>query len=163
MDAQSTTIGEATYEVRMLDPLIASRLFIKLAKVMAPGLGAVGGAAMSDPGGLAKMLEAEGGEEDDPVFFEGDPKAFERGLVGIIDRISPDELEEIIRHMAGVTCVVMANGTKPELAAITVSNQFRGKLWEMYQWLAFALKVNFFPSSSFKMSQVMGLVSKAAV
>lgn len=146
LDGESKTIDGETYKILMLDPLVASDLLVDIAKVFGPALGVVG----------ASLLKAENSKEAldqllDGVKSEGNDAeaateeligdSLEKALIGLIDRVEKSKLREIINIMTDVTSVQKGNDW-PKLASI-FSVHFRGKIKAMYQWLAFAIRVQY--------------------
>lgn len=137
-DFQTTEIDGTTYKVYMLDPLAASDLLADIGHVLAPALGALGGALASEKGdGLKKLLD--GLEEGEETHLDS---AIERAVIGFFDRFSKPKQRELIATLAKVTSVVMPDGKEPQLDSIFTVH-FRGRLRAMYLWIGFAIKVQF--------------------
>ncbi len=136
--AQTTTqtkeINGTSYRVGMLDPLTANDILVDLGKALAPTLASLG----------VEVLSAENSEEVIKKLLDGGFDAgdgFEDAILKTIDRIEKATLREIISHLATVTEI--KNGDKwPQLETVFTVH-FRGKIGEMYKWMAFALKVQF--------------------
>lgn len=143
VDAQTKTIGPDTYSVHMLDPLVASDLFLDLVELFGPALGAVGSSilkAENSKEALKQLMDGTGDSGD--LIGEN----LERALTGMIDRISKAKQREIIDLMTEVTSVKKAgeNGEEnwPKLRSIFPIH-FRGRPKAMYQWLLFSVRVQF--------------------
>ncbi len=140
-DAKSRTIDGHTYKVMMLDPLVASDVLIDIGKVLAPALGAIGGFALGDKDAVAKLLDGEDGAEGEKESESRLSPAFERAVIGLVDRLDKAKLREIVDLLAKVSFLVGSEGEAQLRTVFPV--HFRGRLKTMYRWLAFALEVQF--------------------
>jgi hypothetical protein len=138
MDGKAREIEGHTYRVRMLDPMVASDLLVDIGKVIAPALGAIGGFALGEKDGVSKLLEGDGNGSGETVVGS----AFERGVVGFVDRLEKQKLREIVETMARATALVVGPQEEPELWPL-FNAHFGGRLVAMYKWLAFALEVQY--------------------
>jgi hypothetical protein len=120
-DGQSTVIDGQTYTVYPLDPLTANDILIDLGHVIGPSLGAL--ASASDQGEPGSQLINE-------------------AIGGLFKRIEKEKMREIIDRLSKVTEVATDGGKVPQLSTIFVLH-FKGRIGALYQWLWFALKVQF--------------------
>lgn len=138
LDGQTKTIGAHTYKVLPLDPMIASDMAWDVANTLSPLLAAVGGKLATEKGdSLGKLLD--GVEEDGSG--EDFSAAFERAVLGFFTKFSKQKQREFIQVLSTVS--YLCEGDKaPRLDSIYAVH-FRGKVLAQYQWLAFALRVQF--------------------
>ncbi len=121
IDTKSTIIDGVTYKVAPLDPFVANDILIDIGHVLGPSIGA-----------LAAI------DEGAP-----DPAALNEAIGGLFQRLEKDTMRSLIGTLAEVTEVCVGGGRDaPQLNNI-MTLHFRGKLGTMYQWLWFALKVQF--------------------
>lgn len=125
MDCQETVIDGVTYSVYMLPPKAAMDMLVDIGKVVGPSLGTILDAA-SEKGGITHLLDMSVNSE---FFSKAAGQLFERMDKAVL-RSTIDQLVQ----------VSMADGVK--LDSI-FEIHFRGKLGSMFQWLTFALKVQF--------------------
>lgn len=123
-DSKTKQIGKYKFEVFKLDPLIAVDVQLDIMQAVAPALGGTVNLVQSK--GLDSVLNADvGGFEVGSVV-----SAFFGGL-------SKEKLRELINTMASVT---HCDGTPlPKVLPVV----FRGDLPLLYEWLWFALEVNY--------------------
>jgi hypothetical protein len=159
LDAETKEIDGHTYKVMMLDPLVATDLLADIGQILAPTLGAIGGVLAKEKGDtLNKMFD--GFEADDDTNIDA---AIEKAVVGFFQRFDKAKQRELIQTLAKVTVVVMPDGKEPRLQD-TFQIHFRGRLKALYQWLAFALKVqfqDFFSGTDIGISRVVQKVAQA--
>lgn len=141
------SIGDDTYRVLMLDPMTSGDLLVDLVSLLGPSLSIVGSGILKAKNSkeVIKQLMDGLAKPDD-----GDSKAaigdligdnLERAIAGLIDRMEKPKLREIINLMKGVTSV--KKGDKwPELESIFDAH-FRGRVFEMYKWVAMAVRVQY--------------------
>ena len=142
VDAQKCIDGH-TYVVRMLDPLTANDLLVDVSKVIGPALGAVGSSLLGSGDSKKALGELLDGLKEGETPADGSAlgDGVERAIVGLVDRLEKHKLREVIGILANVTAVEMSKGS-PELSSI-FDVHFRGRIKAMYQWLAFALRVQY--------------------
>lgn len=112
------TIGAHTYEVMPLASESAIRVMLKLGSIVSPALRSV-----------AHLADAA--------------KAVGVALAVGFDALDADSLVYVSREFAKVTHVIDGD-TKRPLAPI-FDEHFRGKFWDMPQWVRFAAEVTFGP------------------
>lgn len=124
LDSQSDTIGDHTFEVFKLPPLDAQDILIEILHALAPAAGKV--VNVLEDGGLQNLMEAK-------------IESLEAGeaIVRLSQGITKERMRELVKVMATVT---RCDGKKLNA---TMEVVFRGDLPLMYQWLWFALKVQF--------------------
>ena len=126
MTGHKQTIEGHEYTVYMLSPLVSHELLTDVAKMVGPSLGpaidVVMGAVQNQS--LANLMEQE-----------IDPALFSRALSSLFDRLDKKTMRTLIDAMAGVTHI----DGKP--VADVFDFHFKGQLGAMYQWLAFAMRV----------------------
>jgi len=132
----SDGIGGNRYIVSMLDPLTAADLLADIGYMVAPVAGSIGGAFATKPISLKSLFNGEASD------IEGLDKMFETAVIGFFNRFTKAKQREIIAILASVTRVVLSDGKEPQLSNILTAH-FRGKIKSMYQWIAFAMKVQF--------------------
>ena len=124
LESQTKKIGKHQFEVFKLDPLDAQDVLIDIGQVLAPALGKA-----------ANAVEAIGGVE--MLDLDVDDPRISSGIAALAQGITKAKMRELIDTMASVT---LCDGKKlPSVMAAV----FRGDLPLMYQWLWFALVVNF--------------------
>ena len=128
-DAQAKEIDGFTYDVSPLDPLVANDIWLDLVHVAGPTIGGLVGAFSK--GGIDSALD------NDP-----DPETLSNAIGGLFQRIEKQKMREIMNTLASVTVVRLGNGKAPQLNQI-LKTHFRGKLGLMYEWLWFALSVQY--------------------
>lgn len=123
LDSQTKTIGGHEFRVFMLPPMDANDVLIDIGKTLAPALG--------------KAANALGAVSDEVLDMDIDNPKISSGLAALAEQISKEKMRELIKTMASVS---HCDGTPlPKTMEIV----FRGDLPLMYQWLWFALEVNF--------------------
>lgn len=128
LEAQSKQIEGRTFKVAKLPPLDAQDIMIDIGQALAPALGkAAAGAAQAFGGsGADSLLDVD---VEDPRISSG--------IAALVQGISKAKMRELVNTMASVSWV---DGMPlPQQMPIV----FRGNLPLMYQWLWFALGVNF--------------------
>ena len=125
MDCQETVIDAVTYTVYMLPPKAATDMLVDIGKVIGPSLGTILDAA-SEKGGITPLLDMSVNSE----FFS-------KAAGQLFERMDKAVLRSMIDQLAQVS---MADGVKLDS---TFDIHFRGRLGSMFQWLTFALKVQF--------------------
>lgn len=124
LDSQTKDIAGQRFEVFKLPPLVAQDVLIDIGQVLAPALGRAASAVESVQGG-------------NPLDMDLDDPRIGSAIAALVQGISKEKMRELIRIMADVT---HCNGTP---LAKTLEVTFRGDLALMYQWLWFALQVQF--------------------
>jgi len=115
-DGSKKRIEGVEYTVYHLDPTVSYRLSRRLGAVLGPTLAAAVGT-----GGSAKMLDADVGSLAREFF----------------DRLDEKLLDDLVENFKDVTLV---DGKKlRDVFAI----HFRGKIDQMFEWLAFSLSVEY--------------------
>ncbi len=140
IDAESKTIAGHTYKVLPLDPYIASDMAWDVLNTLAPLMGAMGGKLVTQEGdALGKLMEGVKAEEKNSG--EDYSGAFERAILGFFNRFTKKTQREFIQTLLKVS-YLSEGGKEPRLDSIYAMH-FRGRLMAQYQWLAFALRVQF--------------------
>jgi hypothetical protein len=124
LDSQTKTIGNHRFEVFKLPPLTAQDVLIDIGHVLAPALGKAV-SVMGEPN-TANLFDLD---VDDPTISAG--------ITALARGITKEKMRELVNTMAGVS---HCDG-KPLPKVMEII--FRGDLPLMYQWLWFALAVNF--------------------
>ena len=123
-DAQTKEINDHTYTVMMLDPFVANDVLIELGHVIGPSIGGIVGAHSG--GGLENVLDAE-----------PDAAMIQAAIGGLFLRIDKANMRWLLDTLMAVSEV----DGKPLKKQAPL--HFRGKIGEMYQWLWFALTVQY--------------------
>jgi len=122
--SQIKTIGGHKFEVFMLPPFEAQDVIIDIGNVLAPALGAAATAFASAKVGSVLDIDV-----DNPHISSG--------IAKLMQGLTKDKMRDLVHTMADVT---HCDGTP--LPGV-MDEVFRGDLPLMYQWLWFALEVNF--------------------
>jgi hypothetical protein len=145
-DYQEKTIGGVLFRVSMLDPFTAGDMANDLGRVLSPLLGSAMG--LKD---LQSIMNSEATPEQ--------MSAIQTGLQAFFAGFNKQQQREFMKTLASVTVVKVGNGMLP-LDSI-FETQFQGKIKDMYEWLVFALKVQF--SDLFKgLGSAMSLANRAS-
>lgn len=124
LDSETKEIGGHQFTVFKLPPLTAQDVLIDIGQVVAPALGKA-----------ASVLGSESGEN--PLDMDVDDPRIATGLAALSQSITKKRMRDLVETMAEVT---VCDGTPlPKTMEMT----FRGDLPLMYQWLWFALQVQF--------------------
>jgi hypothetical protein len=132
-DAKTVTIDGHTYKVYMLDPLTATDLLADISSIVVPSLAALGGKVSPD-----ELKEVLASDADAPDLGG----AYERAAVLFFQRFDKTVQRAVISKLATVTAVVLEPNKEPMLDSI-LAVHFKGRIGALYQWLFFALKVQF--------------------
>jgi hypothetical protein len=153
LDSQSTEIDGVTYTVTMLDPLTANDLLVDIAHIIGPSLGAGAGA-------FASIL---GKSDEEQLDTEANPEMLDRAISGFFERVTKQKMREIIGILSTVTTIQV--GDKTPCLKVLLAAHFKGKLGKMYEWLAFALKVQLgdFFSSALPAIELVAPLARVAV
>ncbi len=138
LESQTKSIGKHRFEVFKLPPLVAQDVLIDIGQVLAPALGKAVTAMDSVPDG-------------NPLDLDIDDPRIGSGIAALGQSISKAKMRELVNTMADVT---HCDG-KPLLHVMEAV--FRGDLPLMYQWLWFALQVNFGNFTGWLASAIGGL------
>jgi len=133
-------IGPDTYQVLMLDPWTASDLLLDLSSIFGPSLSIVGSGLLKSGDSKAafqQLLDGVGGAESGDVLGEN----LEKAILSLLDRLSKEKQREIIGILSKVTSV-QKEAAWPTLESVFTVH-FQGRIKAMYQWMAFALQVQF--------------------
>lgn len=125
LDSQTKTIGGHRFEVFKLPPFDAQDVLIDLSQILAPAIGKA-----------ASAFDAASSVQS-PLDLDVDDPRIASGITALVQNITKPKMRELINTMAGVT---HCDGTPLQK---TMEITFRGDLPLMYQWLWFALEVNF--------------------
>ena len=125
LDSQCKTISGHKFEVFKLGPFEAQDVLIDIGQVLAPALGKA-----------AKAFDAVKTSESVLDLDVDDPRV-STGIAALVQGITKERMRQLINTMASVT---HCDGTPLDRVLEVV---FRGDLSLMYQWLWFALTVNF--------------------
>ncbi len=144
----SEDIDGFKYRVMMLDPLIAADILADLGYLLAPVAGSIGGVFIKEKdASLGSILDGVGddGGDDEEAGLSPDSSidvAIEKAILGFFERFSKQKQRELMGTMSKQTFVIQPDGNEPRLPKI-FSDHFRGRIKPMYQWFAFAMKVQF--------------------
>lgn len=124
LKSETKTIGSNKFEVFMLSPLDAQDVLIDIGHILAPAIG--------------KAAQAIGkADVTSPLDLDIDDPRISAGVAALLQGITKAKMRELIATMAGVS---RCDGVPLDQ---TMEIVFRGNLALMYQWLWFALEVNF--------------------
>jgi len=123
-DSQTRNIGAYKFEVFKLPPFDAQDVLIDIGHILAPALGKAATAI-----GSMSVESALDMDVDDPRISTG--------IAALMQGVTKEKMRELINTMAKVT---HCNG---QPLVRTMDEVFRGDLPLMYQWLWFAMEVNF--------------------
>jgi hypothetical protein len=119
---ETKVIGETEYQTTQLDAVTARRVFLRLAKLLAPMAAEIG----DGKGGGEKMF---------------------RALATAIQSASEEDLDYFCDQFAKVTDVVIVdekgNRKAPRLSSIMALHFVGDKFGDLFDWLLFCLEVNF--------------------
>jgi len=125
LQSQTKTIGDHRFEVFKLPPFEAQDVLIDIGQIIAPALGKAAKAFTGDQ------------QVDSLLDIDVENPHLATGIAELVRNITKPKMRELVHTMASVT---HCDGTPlPKVMEIT----FRGDLPLMYQWLWFALEVNF--------------------
>lgn len=118
LDAHRKRIDGVEYEVRMLPATRATKLLVKLGKMLGPA--------------FAAIARGEGGidREIDGALFAG-------AVSALFASADPDEVDAILKELAEVT-LADGKGLRP-----IYDIHFAGKIGRLMKWAAFALQVQY--------------------
>lgn len=139
-DHETVTIDGIDYRIRFLDPLTASDIATDLCKLLAPVFGALGGNVLSEGNSKEALKSLLDGKKDNDDS-QGTSESIEKAIVGLLDRLSKEQVRYLIDAMANVTEVKQGDSW-PELSSIFTIH-FRGRVGSMYKWLAAAVRIQF--------------------
>lgn len=125
LESKTKVIGDYKFEVYKLSPLDANGILIDIAKTIGPALGSTIGTVV-EAGGVDELLDSDMGSKDVSAV-----------IGSLLANLSKERMNSMIETLAKST---HCNGKK---LSETMDIVFRGDLPLMYQWLGFALKVNF--------------------
>lgn len=127
MEEKTRQIGEVTFYVSPLPFSKARRVGLRLAKTLAPGIGAT-----------MEALAAVGGSVGDV-----DTASIGPALGTALDPVSDEDLEYFAEVFGGVTRFSTDGTAKPFLGKAEREILFRGNLVLFFQWLVFAVEANY--------------------
>jgi hypothetical protein len=125
-DGKTKKIGEHNYTVHMIDPLDAVDITVELSNAVAPSVESL--ASVVKKTGIDKIL-------DEKVENSA---AIGAAIGAFLKQLERSKVRELISILAPVT-VVEGKGKLDQI----FSEHFRGKPGAIYQWLGFAMQVNF--------------------
>jgi hypothetical protein len=134
-EGQTKTIDGDTYRVMLLDPFVATDMLADLGEVLGPSLAALA----SSLGGEDQIKAIVDGTGSEALSFG---VTLERAVTEFFKRFSKAKQREVINTLAKVTTVVKGVGEEPSLERVFAVH-FRGRIGALYQWLGFALQVQF--------------------
>lgn len=157
-DGTIKTVGEDTYQIRMLDPQSAADLLMDLMDVFAPALANIGGDLLrqKDTGQLLRQLKGALQQDEQAPAEDGGldllseaasnlADGLEKAIDNLVQRLDKAKLRQTIAMMRTVTAV-RKDGPKgeawPELDRVFDAH-FRGRPKAMFAWLYAALAVQF--------------------
>lgn len=128
LKSEDRVIGEHTYRVTQLPVSKGRRLLAQLFKVLGPSIGELAKDArpVADPslGSLGRGTLAD-------------------AVRAFADRLEPELLDVLSEQMAAQTQLVLNGGARVIPFAPELEFHFAGRYDEMFQWIGFALEVNF--------------------
>jgi len=127
VEPHKTTIGEHEYTMHMLPPMQSHKLFLRVIKMVGPALGPVFDTFFS----AAKTGGKDALEQEVPTEF------FTKAAAALFGELDEKVLDDVIRALKEVT-IVEGSG---KLDRGQFDAHFLGRLEEMYQWLAWGMKV----------------------
>ena len=125
LESKTKVIGDYKFEVFKLNPLDANGILIDIAQTIGPALGSTIGTVV-EAGGVDELLDSDMGSKDVSAV-----------IGNLVSGLSKERVNAMILTLAKST---HCNGKQ---LSDTMDIVFRGDLPLMYEWLAFALKVNF--------------------
>ena len=120
-EPQQTTIGAWRYTVRPFPTGTGLALMWRLARMLGPALAALIRGAEGVEGAIGSSFNA------------------------LVDRVTPEELTEIARQLAATADVVQPGGSQPAALGEVFDLHFAGDYLALFDFLRFALEVNFGP------------------
>ena len=126
LEAQEKAIGGHTFKVFKLPPLDAQDVLIDIGQALAPAFGKA-----------ANALGATGDSDAGLLDLDVEDPRISSAVASLAQNISKAKMRELVNTMASVS---WCDGKKLPVVFEAV---FRGDLPLMYQWLWFALTVNF--------------------
>lgn len=121
------TIGNDTYEVKPLPAGQGIRMLARLGKILGPGVDtAVKQGTAGDAFGL-------------------DIRGVISGFGTVAAALDPVEFEAILREFAATTTLIVEGSGKPTVLLQVFDLHFAGRFEVVFEWIAFALEVNFGP------------------
>lgn len=128
---QRKVIGDITYEVAPLGFVSARKVFVRLATIVAPALG-----ALAKGGG--KSLTSTGGNDLDVMLA-----TIAEAIVPLVERLRDEDLEALQDAFAPMTTVHLPGNKSPRLDKV-ISTHFVGpRFGDFFLWLKFCLEVNY--------------------
>lgn len=121
-DPKTTTIDGWRYTVRPLPTSRGLSLVWRLARMLGPAFSAL-------------LAAADGGVEG----------AFGKALDALVERVTPDELVDIARELAGTADIIQSGGSKSAALGEVFDVHFAGDYLALLDFLRFALETNFGP------------------
>ena len=132
LKSESKTINGHKYEVTQLPYTPGKRLLVRLYKVFAPALAQ----------GLAGVPELKDQSIGDLQVSTIAP-AFSRAVEQLARDLSEEDFDAMVEALAEYTFLVNDQGHKRQLSADEREFLFAGNYLELFQWLGFALRVNY--------------------
>lgn len=155
-DGETLDIDGHTYTVFKLDPLVASDLLVDLGGILGPTIASLGlDAVAKDTKAALSAALAGTGDSDNPLLDKVGP-GLERAVLAFFQRYSKAQQRELINTLMRVTHI--GTGEKSAPLERVFSAHFRGRIGPMYQWLGFALQVQYKDFFSSLKSVIAGAV-----
>jgi hypothetical protein len=129
VEPHKTKIGDSEYTMSMLAPMRSHRLLLRVIKMVGPSLGPVFDTFFS----AAKSKGKDAFEQEVPTEF------FTKAAAALFGELDEKVLDDVIEALKEVTVVEGEGGGKLDRGQFDI--HFLGKLEEMYQWLAWGMKV----------------------
>lgn len=129
LEAKEKVIDGVSYKVHQLGARKALRMLQRIIKIVGPGI-ATGIQGVDGQGGFQAMAEMDIGK-----------LALGQAVKELADRLDEAVVDGIVDELAQVTVVVKGD-KQPALSAI-FDLHFAGKMKQLFQWLLFALEVQF--------------------
>jgi hypothetical protein len=121
---ESKVIGDTEYQTTQLDAVTARRVFLRMAKLLAPM--------------AAELGDGKKGVESERLF---------RGLATAIRSATEEDLDYFCDQFAKVTDVVIVdekgNRKSPRLSTVMALHFVGDRFGDLFDWLLFCLEVNF--------------------
>jgi hypothetical protein len=136
LPSETTTINGTEYEVTMLPYSLGRKLLVRLYKVLAPPLASVVAEAPNVNGDVELNLESL-------ATLIGLAPALSAGANTLAEHLTEDDLEYVVSTLMQFTKIKNERGIFVPLTKADAEFHYAGNYGEQFQWLWFALKVNY--------------------
>ena len=130
LDSEKTTINSVGYQVTKLPYKASKRVLLRLYKALGPALGQGLADALAGPSGLRSVLGTEIGP------------ALGAAVRTLAETLAEDDFDFVVEALAEYTQISKSEGKWLPLKQ-EMEFHFAGNMPELFQWLAFALRVNY--------------------